>query len=69
MQGKELQCLTCDGAGLVKLPPDRRQAAGTFWGVELCPGCNGVGVVYVDGPRVIKYDLDAKVKCAVIGPA
>ncbi len=69
MSGREIICLRCDGAGLLRIAPDRifvTELAARYK-VEVCPGCNGRGVVLVDGPRVIKYDLDAEVKKVVFG--
>lgn len=50
----EIDCLTCDGAGMIT---DK----GAMYGVRLCPGCNGHGVVLVHCGKVIKFDVDSHV--------
>lgn len=51
-QPKEMVCLQCDGAGLES--DDTKK-----FGVRVCRGCNGKGVILFDNRTgIIKYDMD-----------
>jgi DnaJ-class molecular chaperone len=55
LKKNEQVCSTCDGAGLMP--------SGKTFGVHICPGCNGHGVVVINAyHRVCKFDTSAETR-------
>ena len=50
----EIPCMTCDGAGTV--PTNQPDNGNTVkWGVKVCTGCNGHGLILYINHRVYKW--------------